>query len=928
METKQFLQSVVASEGYYCVWGFKGDRLVTKFYDSIDKVIDTATKLDSNGYNAFFALATFEKSGSRKVENAKQYKSFFLDLDCGDKKDYPTQQDALTALRGFCKKNTLPKPVIVSSGNGVHCYWPLETPIIYSDWFPVAERLKALCAEHNLLADPAVTSDGARVLRVPETHNHKGDTPIRVHAISSNITTIPFHEFSELIGEIIPAPKTLPMNQVDSKVADSTEAWFVDIIRKTKEGRGCEQIKNIIINQKDISEPLWRGGLSITKFCVDSEEASKIISEKHLEYSEEKTQEKLDLIKGPYWCTTFDEHNPDVCPNCPNWKKVKSPIVLGNRIIESEEDIKKALAMDLPEDEEMDYKVPSKYPSPYFRGSNGGVYMRYKNADGDPEDKLIYHNDLYVVNRITDAETGEGVVMRLHLPRDGVREFTVPLTAVTSKEDFRKQLSMQGVAVPKMDDLMKYTTTWVNELQVQEMADIAHKQFGWTNDECGSFILGNKEISKDSVKFNAPSLQTASFFPYFEPKGELEKWKEMINFYDRDDFELHQFVVATSFGSPLMQFLPIHCATLHLHGDTGIGKTTVQMAAVSVWGNPSQLICSENDTVNTKMNRGEVYRNLPLYIDELTNEKPKDLSDLAYRLTGGRQRNRMSAGSNVERYRGEPWRLLAVTSANASIVEMISMIKIMPKAEAQRILECKTKEMRFDTKEETDAFSLLLTHNYGHAGRIYLKSILNDIEGVKKLLKEVQIKIDTTAGLTAKNRFWSALTACSLTGIILAKKAGLVNYDVKNLFKWTVGQLKRNLHMSNDMSASVEEVINDYIHEHWSNVLWIKSTDDLRGKEGDEISTLVVPEAVPRGKLVARYETDLKKAYLLPKPLKKWCVEQQINYTSFIQDLKLKLNGKKGKVRLSKGTHMNLPPTHVIIIDCTIQNETGSTEEL
>ena len=123
------------------------------------------------------------------------------------------------------------------------------------------------------------------------------------------------------------------------------------------------------------------------------------------------------------------------------------------------------------------------------------------------------------------------------------------------------------------------------------------------------------------------------------------------------------------------------------------------------------------------MNRGEVYRNLQLYIDELTNEKPKDLSDLAYRLTGGRQGNRMSAGSNVERYRGEPWKLLAVTSANLSIVEMISMIKIMPRAEAQRILECKTKEMRFDTKEETDAFSLLLSHNYGHAGKIYLKSI-------------------------------------------------------------------------------------------------------------------------------------------------------------------------------------------------------------
>ena len=132
--------------------------------------------------------------------------------------------------------------------------------------------------------------------------------------------------------------------------------------------------------------------------------------------------------------------------------------------------------------------------------------------------------------------------------------------------------------------------------------------------------------------------------------------------------------------------------------------------------------------------------------------------------------------------------------------------------------------------------------------------------------------------------------------------------------------------MSSDMSTSVEEVINDYIHEHWSKVLWIKSTDDRRGS--NDTATLVVPEALPRNELVARYETDLKRAYLLPKHLKKWCIAQQINYTSFIQDLKEKLNGRKGKMRLSKGTHMDLPPTHVVIIDCNIQNETRNTEEL
>ena len=917
METKEFLQSVLSNKGSYCVWGYKGDSVIQKFYSSVDEAIEQTKYLDSNNYNTFYALATFKEDGSRKVDNIQYLKSFFLDLDCGETKDYPNKGEALTALRHFCQKVKLPKPVIVDSGNGVHCYWPLETEVEYKDWFPVAEKLKLLCAEYNLLADPAVTSDGARVLRVPGSHNFKGNTPLQVKVLGNTQGAHVFQSFSATLGDIETTKEKLPPSATKEKLHDNMENVFMRILQRTVKGNGCEQIKYIIKNQATISEPLWRGGLSIAKFCVDADKASINISKKHPEYSEEKTIDKMNRIEGPYLCSTFDQHNPDICPSCPFWGKIKSPLVLGSRIKESDEEIEEALGIKS--------NMP-KYPSPYFRGKNGGVYVRYSNADGDPEDKLIYHNDLYVVSRLKDPETGEGVVMRLHLPKDGVREFTVPLTAVTSREEFRKHMAMQGVAVTKMDELMTYTTAWVNELQLQGEADIAHKQYGWIGDSQDRFIVGKEEITKDSEKSNPPSTQTISTIEHFEPKGSLEKWKEMANFYNRDNFEIHQFVLATAFGSPLMRFTTLHCGVLHLNGDTGIGKSTVQEACLSVWGDPKELMCNVSDTAASMMNRAEVFHNLPLILDELTNSDSSHLSDLAYQLTNGRQRNRMSGGSNVERYRGLPWQLLAVTSANLSIVDKIGLKKAMPKAEAQRILECKTKEMRFETKEETDAFNSLLYGNYGHAGKVYIKSILNDIEGTKELLKKVQIKIDTVAGLTAKNRFWSALCACSMTGIIIAKKLGLVDYDTKKLFQFIIKQLKKNVHSSNDMGSSVEEVLNDYIHEHYSNVLWIKSTDDLRA----DASTLVVPEAVPRGKLVARYETDLKKVFLLPKPLKRWCGEHQIDYSSFTSDLKEKLGATKGKVRLSKGTHLNLPPAHVIIVDCKIgiEDETRSSEEL
>ena len=200
---------------------------------------------------------------------------------------------------------------------------------------------------------------------------------------------------------------------------------------------------------------------------------------------------------------------------------------------------------------------------------------------------------------------------------------------------------------------------------------------------------------------------------------------------------------------------------------------------------------------------------------------------------------------------------------------------------------------------------------------------------MKKLLDEVRIKVDKAAGLTSENRFWSAFTSNTLAGLILAKRAGLVDYDIGKVFKWAVGMLKENKHYVSDMSASVGDILNDYIHEHWSNVLWIKSTDDLRKQNQNGLDSLVVPDALPRGQLVARYETDLKKAYLIPKPLRVWCGEQQINYSAFLQDLKTKMGATKIKMRLSKGTHMQLPPTDVIVVSCSIEgsDESGGIED-
>ena len=953
MNTREFLRWVLPTEGVYVAlqYNLTSSGVRQTYFDSVDDLAEATEYYDSMGQDVYFAMSNFRKKETRKGEDAKHIKSFFLDLDVGEdkvaeRKGFATQDDALRRLEEFRVSLELPEPLIVNSGRGIHVYWGLSESIPVEQWKVVADQFKAKCREFGLEIDPAVPADMARVLRVVGTHNYKPETPAPVEVIGDVPAEVNFDFFASKLGmDTIPVPKKYTPADGPSDLREALlkniKYSFKDILIKSQSGKGCRQLSRIINGQAEASEPMWRAGLSIAKFCEDSEKAAHKISEKHAEYTPELTLKKLDLIKGPYRCTTFDENEAGICMDCPNWGKIKSPIALGRKIPEAEvnedgtyaieegfdelETVEGTLLLASGSKELSPEHVIPVYPRPYFRGVNGGVYVRHVSVDGEVDEHVIYHHDVYVTQRILDIEEGESVVCRIHLPKDGVREFVVPLTAITSREEFRKRMAVQGVALPQTNDLMQYMITWVNELQATSTAATARRQFGWVDENMDAFILGDKEIHADRIERNPPSTPTAALIPYLKPKGTLEAWKEMANFYNtRPELVMHQYVVCTAFGSPLMSFLPQNACALHIHSPlSGCGKTAAIRVAGSVWGAEKGMMITEEDTDATKFNRAEVLHSLPFYIDEMTNAEGKQLSKLAYQISSGEQRGRMAGGANLERSRGESWHLSCVTTGNASVIERIAATKQAPKAEAQRMLEWRAQRVFGSTEEKkgTDVFDIAIKENYGHAGVIYIQYVMQNLETVKKLVFENQRLIDEAAGLTAENRFWSAGAATTITGAYIAQQLGLIDYDLEALFAWTVKLLKTNLQSVSDMGMSVEQTLNDYIAENFNNILMLKSTDDLRklvGEPSNGLDSLVVPDALPRGKLVARYETDIQKAYLLPKPLKSWCATQQINYGAFMENLKTKLGAKRGKVRLGKGTHLNLPPSDVIIVNCRL----------
>jgi len=340
METKKFLTRTLGNDGYYCVFAAREGRKLQKFYPTLDAVVSAATNFDSEGYDTYFALATFQDDTARVRDNVRQMRAFYLDLDCGPEKEFATQEAAIKELRTFCKSLSLPRPTMVNSGNGVHIYWTLTEPVSLAEWAPYAQRLKNLCKEKDFKADANVTADAARILRVPGTHNYKRGDQKPVALLGTLSDPVEFDVFIALLGSDPPPlfrPSTVPMerNAVMDALLGNRESVFKKIVLKTAEGKGCAQIGQLLTKPETVPEPLWRAGLSIAKFCSDGYKSAHRLSKGHPEYDPDLTDRKVEGIKGPYLCTRFDEYNPGVCAGCPNWGKIKSPIVLGQQVREA-----------------------------------------------------------------------------------------------------------------------------------------------------------------------------------------------------------------------------------------------------------------------------------------------------------------------------------------------------------------------------------------------------------------------------------------------------------------------------------------------------------------------------------------------------------------------------------------------------------------
>lgn len=153
---------------------------------------------------------------------------------------------------------------------------------------------------------------------------------------------------------------------------------------------------------------------------------------------------------------------------------------------------------------------------------------------------------------------------------------------------------------------------------------------------------------------------TAAIADGYRESGTLEKWAASMEPIRK--FPIVRFMLASSFAAPLLKLVGQRVFIVHAWGGTRGGKTASLKAALSVWGEPEELIASFNATKVGLERLAAFYCDLPLGIDErqVIGDKQGFVESIVYLLGLGKGKVRGAKGGGLQTF--SQWRTVVLST--------------------------------------------------------------------------------------------------------------------------------------------------------------------------------------------------------------------------------------------------------------------------
>lgn len=881
METKEFLTKILAEPDYYVACTIYNKIAKNISCSSVEDLAETVLNLDKTNADVYYAVGKHSEKGLRKKDTATYFKTLAADIDVGEEKAYKNQRAALLAVITAVVKCNFPQPLIVSSGNGLHIYYPLTKEIPRDEWEALSRAFAQALIAAGLTLDMTKVFEASMVLRPVGTHHKKDPQNWKLVECLQDAEAIDPEDFAKLFGVNIKSFTQLqntPSANKKSSVMDALTGGEGDITKIPFEDiADCAQIAALVASAgASVDEPLWRASLGIAKYCEDSEAAIEAMASGYPEFDMAENLAKMHAWQGagPPTCSYLESLNPEPCQGCKFQGKVKTPTALATNAGKTYKDPR----FD-------DIHFPKWY-------SWDGHAITYKTPHMEHAE-VVCSQLIYVVNQYSDSDRENTTIkLAIKYPVEGWVEVDMPHTALsTDGKEFNDFIYAKQVWVghsqPKR--LRAYLVSYLNELKQQHASGTIYDHYGWQND--GRFLLGNEVIGvtgSESIQYSRLAQQ---FSEKLQPHGDLAAWVDATKMFALDELTHHGFVFLIGLSGPLMVGAGIPGLLVNMYSPhSGSGKSLTGMFALSAWGNPDKLFLTTRDTDNAIYKTLGTLKSLSAYIDEIT---MVDLERLRKLLSAASQGKESTRGTRTMRelLEGATWEMPILSSSNQCLYTLLEQ-RISNQGDVARILQLPFHRQEVFNRGGTNLgyrVARTLQQNYGLAGKVIVSEIMR--RGGKAWVSEAfHTALETfskrfNVEFTGPDRFIQA-------GFVLADVAGklcselnLLNFDATASVQRAVNEFKEQRSVSSSSAMEGPEIINQFLTEHADQI--IVNRDDRTTKRSF-IREPVPRTAVARIEVISGADDVFAGGNLIinRSALRKWCLQNGLEYVQLLVQLK------------------------------------------
>ena len=956
MNAKQFLRLVLPRSGYYCLarpFTTSDGHNVFKHYttDNVDDLVVTARTWDGHGHDVYYAMGSLKeprvydpqkadgKGGYRyrTKANMNLLRTVFLELDvlrphevetASDEernRKYTDRAEALADTKRFCKDLGWPLPMVVDSGWGFHLYWLLTEEIEPKRYEVLGKKLKLAAKKLSYKLDPACT-DMSRVFRVVGTHNQKDAmNPQRVSVKATPSARVAFDTLEEAVDTYleehnVPTGAIVERHHLPDYLnfgASNTSDYPDEPLDLQRIQSKCGAIQEFIEAGANVDYHFWMHSLQLIRHCEGGRELCHEISAQAPSYDPDTTDKVLNSFEEkdipPTLCDTM-AGSSDACESCPHRSRIRSPASLGREVSSYRDNA--ALAMQAAVG-----KMPDP-PWPFKVDAQRGVYAETEDDDGVPQIEDIYDYEINPVKRVfSEREQKEVTLWHTYNPADGYVEIEMPASALYDKRTFQSVLADCGVypAISKVDRLRTYMVSYVQEVQKVYTKEMLYSRMGW-RDEQNRFIYAGHVYQQGQLQ-RCEMERGGRVVEAVRSAGTLDGWKDIMSYFEGDDFAAHQFAFGTAFGSILMPFTGLSGAIINIVGESGEGKSTVQKLVNSVWGHPTDLMLpaeARSSTYNAKISFINQMNNLPICAEEITNASAEEMGSLAYAITQGSEKWRADIRGSIRESQGG-WCTTMLASSNTSMHEKLHAAEGAG-AKALRVFEYRMYHVHRHSKTEfRQGVDLALTEHYGHAGDLYLRYVVENKDSVRERLRQKMAAIDATYQMAPEERVWSAAIATNLIGLEIAQELGLHNFNIPMIEQFLHTELAKMRGTVQDMASTPVEQLSRFLSENVRNMLVVET-------QGQNV--FVVHR--PSGSLHIRYDTAKNELAVSASALRQWARDSGVGYNKMVNEMAEQgiVLSRSRRITLGAGAEIPTGQVRSIVVDAQCPAFSGALQSV